>query len=140
METTEKFENGTMSQMSIEPTYGGELMPVNNQADNDEQPSALEMAATIGLVMAVGYGVGKLGEFVFDKFIGPAAKKVGEKFDKKMAKKKNKPSKNENEDVLEGEFKDISEETETDESQEEQSLPKKGMNSINGVRKEKRKH
>lgn len=137
MENVEVMDNGTMSQMSIEPAMGGELMPVN-QANVDGQPSTMEMVASAAIVMAVGYGVGKLGEFVFDKFIGPAAKKVGKKFNEKMAKKKSSRKSKKDEDVLEGEFKDI---TEADESQEEeQSLPKKGMKSINGMRKEKRKH
>lgn len=141
MENEVMFNEGTQS-LSMEPTNGGELMPVNNPEFNG-QPSGLEMAASVAVTMAVGYGIGKLGEVLFEKVIGPAAKKVGKKFDEKMAKKKAKKSKKE-EDILEGNFKKIDDENEDvdlDESQDEQTLSKKGMRnkSIDAMRK-KRKH
>ena len=141
MENNNIVENGSMTQMNnVEPTFGGELLPVNQVNNDIKQPSNLEMAASIGLVMAVGYGVGKLGELLFDKVIGPNCKKIGEKFDDKMAKKKARKSKDKLEtDVIEGEFSQIDNEDETDESQEEQSIPKKGMKAVDGLRKEKRK-
>lgn len=141
MENEVMFNEGTQS-LSMEPAMGGELMPVNNPEFNG-QPSGLEMAASVAVTMAVGYGIGKLGEVLFEKVIGPAAKKVGNKFDEKMAKKKAKKSKKE-EDILEGNFKKIDDENEDvdpDENQDEQTLPKKGMRnkSIDAMRK-KRKH
>lgn len=142
MENEVMFDNGTQS-LSMEPAMGGELMPVNNGPEFNGQPSGLEMAASVAVTMAVGYGIGKLGEILFEKVIGPAAKKVGDKFDEKMAKKKAKKSKKE-EDILEGNFKKIDDENEDvdpDENQDEQTLPKKGMRnkSIDAMRK-KRKH
>lgn len=141
MENEVMFNEGTQS-LSMEPAMGGELMPVNNPEFNG-QPSGLEMAASVAVTMAVGYGIGKLGEVLFEKVIGPAAKKVGDKFDEKMAKKKAKKKSKKDEDILEGDFKKIdeNEEVDTDENQDEQTLPKKGMKnkSIDAMRK-KRKH
>ena len=135
------FNEGTQS-LSMEPAQGGELMPVNNPEFNG-QPSGLEMAASVAVTMAVGYGIGKLGEILFEKVIGPAAKKVGNKFDEKMAKKKAKKKSKKDEDILEGDFKKIdeNEDVDPDENQDEQTLPKKGMRnkSIDAMRK-KRKH
>lgn len=145
MENEVMFNEGTQS-LSMEPAMGGELMPVNNPEFNG-QPSGLEMAASVAVTMAVGYGIGKLGEILFEKVIGPAAKKVGNKFDEKMAKKKAKkkskkdvcqPVNPTEEEFEEGEFTEIDD---PDENQDEQTLPKKGMRnkSIDAMRK-KRKH
>ena len=133
---------GTQSQFEINSTNGGELVPVNQDMYIEGQPSGLEMAASIAVTMAVGYGIGKLGEFLFDRVIGPAAKKVGNKFDEKMAKKNKKghsKDKNEDPEVINGEFVKVEKEENSDENQDEQPLPKKGMKSIETMRK-KRKH
>ena len=143
MENTINYENGTQSQ-SIEPSYnGGELMPVNQANENGCTP--LEMAASIGITMAVGYGLGKLGELLFDKVIGPTSKKVAEKFDKKMAKKnkKGKPKVEEDEgEVIDGEFTEMENDPDEDQDEEEQSPEKKvirGSKSIKNAAKNKRR-
>ena len=133
---------GTQSQQfDINPANGGELMPVNQDMYVDGQPSGLEMAASIAVTMAVGYGIGKLGELLFDKVIGPAAKKVGKKFDEKMAKKNKNRHNDENQEpeTINGEWTEVEEEKDSDENQNEQPLPKKGIKSVDAMRK-KRKH
>ena len=152
MENEVMFNEGTQS-LSMEPTNGGELMPVNQAVDG--QPSNWEMAASIGATMAVGYGVGKLFEFLWKKAIVPGYVKAVEKVDEwnaekdeRIARKKAQKNKGKNKDKCqpvnppdeefeEGEFTEIDD---SDESQDEQSLDKKGIRNakaINGARDKK---
>ena len=132
--------NGTES-LSINPANGGELMPVN-QAVAGQQPSSLEMAASLAVTMAVGYGVGKLCELLFDKVIGPTAKKVGEKFDNKMAKKAKKSKDrleqvDPSEDIIEGECEKIND---SDDNQDDKQATLKKQVSIKNSVEAMRRH
>lgn len=136
------MNNGTES-LSINSTNnGGELMPVNNQAVAGQQPSNLEMAASVAVTMAVGYGVGKLCEFLFDKVIGPTAKKVGQKFDDKMAKKAKKSKENsseQEEDALEGDFEKINDPEETQDEQSTSDKRETGKKAVNAMRNNRKR-
>jgi len=143
---------GTQSQQfDINPANGGELMIPDNQQEMYGQPSGLEMAASIGLTMAVGYGIGKLGELLWKKAIVPGYVKAVEWIDdknrekderiaRKKAEKNRKEAekaarKKEEEDAPEAEYTEV----DSDENQNEQPLPKKGMKSVDAMHK-KRKH
>ena len=154
--------DGTQSQMNIEPVNGGELMPVNQ--DYMEGPSGLEMAASVGLTMAIGYGIGKLGEFLWKKAIVPGYVKAVEWIDDKkyekdeqIARKKAEKAEKEARKRAEKEERDARKKAEREEKEAarkkaeedaveadyeevdggEQPLPKKGMKP---VPRNKRKH
>ena len=129
----------------VEPTYGGELMPVN-QANG--QPSKAEMAASVAVVGGSCILVWELGKLFWKKVMIPGYIKAVEKIDQwsvekdeRIARKK-AARKNKNKDVVEGNFTSAKNENgveEPEETQDEQGIPKKGMKAVNGLRRKNRR-
>ena len=153
MENNVMLDNGTQS-LSIEPTYGGELMPIDS-VNNGQQPSNLEMAASVAVVGGASILAWELGKLFWRKVLVPGyckgiewidsknaekderiARKKAEKAEREARKNKNK---NDNlQPVVEEEYVEMNDEPEEEETQE-QSLPKKGSKAVDGMRKN-RKH
>lgn len=145
------FNEGTQS-LSMEPTYGGELMPIDSVNNNGQQPSNWEMAASIAFVGGGSILVWELGKLFWKKVLVPGYVKAVEKIDdwnaekdervarKKAQKAERNARKNKNDNlqpVVEGEYVEMDDEPEEEETQE-QSLPKKGSKAVNGMRKNRR--
>ena len=64
----------------------GEIVPVNNNGEVQEV-TAGQAALVLGTTMLVGYGLGKLGEVVVDRWITPGWNKVNEKLQARKRKK-----------------------------------------------------
>ena len=78
--------NGTQVQF-VDPGENLDIIPVENDGDLEEITPA-QMAVGLGLTMAVGYGIGKLGELAWRKAIGPLCSKLGRKFEEQQAKRR----------------------------------------------------
>ena len=63
----------------------GEIVPVNQ--GEVQEVTASQVALVLGTTMLVGYGLGKLGEFVVDKWITPGWHKLDDKLQARKRKK-----------------------------------------------------
>jgi len=77
-------ENGEVAPFDIETQETG-IVPVNN--GEIQEVTAGQAAVVLGTTMLVGYGIGKLGEFVFDKWVGPACGKLADKWKERKERK-----------------------------------------------------
>lgn len=77
-------ENGEVAPFDVETQETG-IVPVNNE--EIQEVTAAQAAVVLGTTMLVGYGIGKLGELVFDKWVGPACGKLADKWKERKAKK-----------------------------------------------------
>lgn len=125
----------------VEPTYGGELMPV----DQVSQPSKAEMAASVAVVGGSCILVWELGKLFWKKVMIPGYCKAVEKIDEwnaekdeRIARKKARKNKKKDEVVDVATFKEDDVE-QSEETQNEQGIPKKGMKAVNGLRRKNRR-
>lgn len=63
----------------------GEIVPAENGEIHEVTPG--QAALVLGSTMLVGYGLGKLGEFVLDKWLTPGWNRVNEKLQARKRKK-----------------------------------------------------
>ena len=110
MENETSFVNTSNEVVDIEPANAGTLMSVDYNGENEI--TAGQAAVGMAVTMAVGYGLGKAVEFVYNKWGIPLFKKLGKKAEDdevKLADKKNRKNKKKNDetkdgDVIEGTF------------------------------------
>ena len=90
MESDVIVENGTVVPFDVQTQETG-IVPANQ--GELQEVTAGQAALVLGGTMLVGYGVGKLGELVFDKWIGPACGKLANKWQERKARKEAKKNK-----------------------------------------------
>ena len=78
-------ENNVVDGTEMVPVETGEIVPVNN--GEIQEVTAGQAALVLGTTMLVGYGLGKLGEFVVDKWITPGWHKLDDKLQARKRKK-----------------------------------------------------
>lgn len=97
----EKMENKTVNvvegaqpQMDIVPSNGStEIVSINPNGEVEELTTGQALLG-VAIIGAAGYGIGKLGELLYKKVIGPAAVKIGNKFTEKIEEEQQKKAAN----------------------------------------------
>lgn len=78
-------ENNVVGTDMVPVVETGEIVPVNQ--GEVQEVTAGQAAFVLGTTMLVGYGLGKLGEFVVDKWITPGWHKLDDKLQARKRKK-----------------------------------------------------